>query len=61
MKDEKAWDYTICNIGHPCKKCLEDCGFRKPYSRDNDQDEKERKENESVSTCNEARHKLWFH
>ena len=44
MKDEKVWDYSICNIGHPCKNCDDICTFR----RDNDADEKE-KENERIT------------
>lgn len=41
MKDEKIWDYSICNIGHPCTNCIKECTFR----LDKDVDEKE-KENE---------------
>ena len=44
MKDEKVWDYSICNIGSPCKQCIK-CNFSKPTVVLNDQDEKE-KENE---------------
>lgn len=45
MKDEKWWDYSHCNIGHPCLKCIKTCTFR----RDNDADEKERKNNERTT------------
>lgn len=43
MKDEKVWDYSICNIGHPCTNCIKECTFR----LDKDVDEKE-KENERI-------------
>ena len=53
MKDETVWDYSICNIGHPCSKCIDSCSFKKiTCSRDNDQDEKE-KENERIFEGNE--------
>lgn len=41
MKDETIWDYSICNIGHPCINCIKECTFR----LDKDADKKE-KENE---------------
>ena len=39
MKDKTAWDYSICNIGHPCTNCINECTFR----LDKDVDEKEKK------------------
>lgn len=44
MKDEKVWDYSICNIGHPCTHCIKECTFR----LDKGVDEKE-KENERIT------------
>ena len=57
MKDEKIWDYSHCNIGHPCDKCDEFCTFNKQtYSLETiDQDEKEN-ENERISESNETGH-----
>ena len=43
MKDEKVWDYSQCQIGHPCDACVETCTFKITYSRDNGQEEKEKK------------------
>ena len=46
MKDAKAWDFTHCQIGHPCYNCDPIiCTFYTTYSLDKGQDEKE-KENE---------------
>lgn len=28
MKDEAAWDYSLCQIGHPCDKCTDTCSFK---------------------------------
>ena len=28
MKDENTWDYSDCNIGHPCQNCDDICTFR---------------------------------
>lgn len=44
MKDETVWNYTKCQIGHPCSNCIKECTFR----RDNDADEKE---NEMCKFC----------
>ena len=44
MKDEKVWDYSDCQIGHPCKNCDIKCTFR----LDKDADEKE-KNNEQIT------------
>ena len=46
MKDEKVWDYSHCQIGHPCSHCLDSCTFKiKTYSLETiDQDEKEKKD-----------------
>jgi hypothetical protein len=41
-----------CLIGSPCIKCVETCGYRKTYSRDNGQDEKE---NENERTTKESK------
>lgn len=48
MKDERVWDYSDCQIGHPCANCIKECTFR----RDSGADEKE-KENERISKCYE--------
>jgi len=34
MKDEKVWDYTKCQIGHPCNECTDTYNFKKkePYN-----------------------------
>ena len=50
MKDEKAWDFTLCLIGSPCKICIKKCTFR----LDKDADEKEN-ENERTTKRNEIR------
>ena len=57
MKDEKIWDYSHCNIGHPCDRCDEFCTFNKQtYSLETiDQDEKEN-ENERIFESNETGH-----
>jgi hypothetical protein len=39
MKNEKVWDYSICNIGHPCTNCIKECTFR--LVKDADEKEKE--------------------
>jgi len=45
MKDEKVWDFSQCQIGHPCSACINTCSFRiLTYSRDNGQEEKEKKD-----------------
>ena len=41
MKDEKVWDYSQCQIGHPCDKCTDTCSFKITYSLVEGQDEKE--------------------
>ena len=28
MKDETVWDFSECQIGHPCTNCTNDCTFR---------------------------------
>ena len=28
MKDDKVWDYSDCQIGHPCKNCISKCAFK---------------------------------
>ena len=54
MKDEKVWDYSICNIGHPCQECIKKCSFKKPTVAYSDQDEKEKKY-ERITESNENR------
>lgn len=44
MKDEKSWDFSRCEIGGPCTKCIKTCTFR----LDKGADEKE-KENERIT------------
>jgi len=48
MKDETVWDYSDCQIGHPCKNCDKECTFR----LDKGADEKEKK-NERISECSQ--------
>lgn len=56
MKAKEFWNYSDCNIGHPCIICINSCGFKIiPQSRKIDQEEKE-KENERISECSEERH-----
>ena len=28
MKDEKVWDMSECQIGHPCTECTDTCSFK---------------------------------
>ncbi len=42
MKDEKVWDYSKCNIGHPCSKCIKKCSFRLEKDADEKENENER-------------------
>ena len=42
MKDEKSWDYSNCQIGHPCKKCINTCTFRLDKGADEKENENER-------------------
>jgi hypothetical protein len=44
MKDEKVWDYSDCQIGHPCNKCIKECTFR----LDKGADEKENKNERTI-------------
>ena len=44
MKDEKVWDMSICNIGHPCTNCIKECTFRL------DSKDVDKKENENERT-----------
>ena len=30
MKYEPVWDYSECQIGHPCNKCVDTCSFKTP-------------------------------
>ena len=50
MKDEKAWDFSKCQIGSPCKICIKQCTFR----LDKGADEKEN-ENERIAEWNERK------
>jgi len=43
MKDEKVWNFTECQIGHPCAQCINTCSFKiKPTALKKGQDEKEK-------------------
>lgn len=42
MKYEKAWDYSHCNIGHPCEHCDDTCTFRLVKDADEKENENER-------------------
>jgi hypothetical protein len=44
MKDERVWDMSICNIGHPCTNCIKTCTFRL------DTKDADKKENENERT-----------
>jgi len=57
MKERMAWDDSRCLIGSPCTKCIKECKYRKTYSLDKGQEEKE-KENERISESNEERKQL---
>jgi hypothetical protein len=48
MKEKTVWDFSHCNIGHPCKECVETCSFKITYSRVDDQDEKENKNERTI-------------
>ena len=47
MKDEKIWDYSQCNIGHPCEHCDDTCTFRLVKDADEKENENERTIEES--------------
>lgn len=51
MKDERVWDYSQCQIGHPCSHCDEICTFKITYSLVEGQD---KKENENERTIKES-------
>lgn len=42
MKDENTWDYTDCNIGHPCQHCDNICTFRLVKGADEKENKNER-------------------
>ena len=42
MKDEKAWDFSKCQIGSPCKICIKQCTFRLDKGADEKENENER-------------------
>ena len=49
MKDAKAWDFTHCQIGHPCYTCDPTvCSFYTTYSLDKGQDEKENENERTI-------------
>jgi len=48
MKDEKVWNYSICNIGYPCINCIKECTFRRDSGVD-------KKENNNESTTEELK------
>jgi hypothetical protein len=50
MKDETVWDYSDCQIGHPCINCIKECTFR----LDKVVDEKEKKD-ERITEKSEKR------
>ena len=29
MKAKELWDYSHCQIGHPCELCTDTCSFKK--------------------------------
>lgn len=39
MKDEKVWDYSQCQIGHPCKECTDTCSFKIETQENNKENE----------------------
>ena len=50
MKDETVWDYSDCQIGHPCKNCEIECTFRLDKGVDEKEKENERTIEESKGT-----------
>lgn len=52
MKYESVWDYSHCQIGHPCNTCDQSCTFYITYSLVEGQDEKE---NENERTIEESK------
>jgi hypothetical protein len=38
MKDERVWDMSICNIGHPCTNCINSCTFKIRKDKNMEQD-----------------------
>lgn len=50
MKDEKVWDYSDCQIGHPCNNCIKECTFRRDSGVDEKENENERTTKESKGT-----------
>ena len=50
MKDERVWDFSQCQIGHPCDACVNTCSFKITYSLVEGQDEKE-KNDERIFKC----------
>ena len=52
MKDKRVWDYSHCQIGHPCNVCDQSCTFYITYSLVEGQDEKE---NENERTTKEPK------
>ena len=48
MKYEKVWDYSQCQIGHPCSNCDDICTFKITYSLVKDQEEKENENERAI-------------
>ena len=49
MKDEKVWDYSDCQIGHPCFNCDIKCTFHlveDVEKKENDKNERTIEESE---------------
>ena len=54
MKDERVWDFSQCQIGHPCSVCIDTCSFKIIHSLDKGQ-EKKKKKNERITQEHEER------
>ena len=50
MKDEKVWDYSECQIGHPCFNCDIKCTFHLVKDVDKKENKNERTAKESKRT-----------
>ena len=50
MKDERFWDYSDCQIGHPCNTCEIKCTFRLVEDVEKKENEYERITEESERT-----------
>ena len=47
MKDERFWDYSDCQIGHPCNICEIKCTFHRVVDVEKKENEYERITEES--------------